>query len=144
LTVLLPDEYHRLRSAHEAATAGALVYLESICNLLREDLAASNLEVTIQYRVKPLYSAYQKLKLKGLDHAHVGTLYDLLGIRLVMESIEDCYKALAQAHDRWRPVEGRFKDYIVAPKPSGYQSLHTTIYCEQDRVVEIQMRTQQM
>jgi GTP pyrophosphokinase len=142
--VLLPDDYRRLRTAHQAATTGALDYLESVCDMLRNDLAGNNLDVEVQFRVKSLYSAYQKLKAKGLDYPHVGALYDLLGVRVITTSVEDCYKALGRVHEVWRPVEGRFKDYIVAPKPGGYQSLHTTVYCLQDRVVEVQMRTQQM
>lgn len=93
------------------------------------------------YRVKGLYSLFHKLKRKEWD---IDSIYDLMAMRVVVTSIEDCYRALGIIHDLWRPLPQRVKDYIAFPKPNGYQSLHTTVATPNGVILEIQIRTKQM
>ncbi|MBI4598997.1 bifunctional (p)ppGpp synthetase/guanosine-3',5'-bis(diphosphate) 3'-pyrophosphohydrolase [Candidatus Uhrbacteria bacterium] len=95
----------------------------------------------IHGRVKRLYSLYKKLKRYGNDSAKI---YDLIAIRVVVDDVEDCYAALGAIHQRWVPLPNRIKDYIAQPKPNGYQSLHTTVFCEGGDVAEFQIRTREM
>ncbi|OGG59118.1 hypothetical protein A3C89_01785 [Candidatus Kaiserbacteria bacterium RIFCSPHIGHO2_02_FULL_50_50] len=92
-------------------------------------------------RVKGLYSLYQKLKRRHWD---MNNVYDYLAIRVIVGSVEECYQVLGIIHELWRPMPGRIKDYIAFPKPNGYRSLHTTVATPYDRVVEIQIRTEDM
>lgn len=96
---------------------------------------------TIMARQKHFSSIYKKIQSKGLSLANI---YDLIAVRVIVESIEDCYAVLGKIHGIYKPMEGRFKDYIATPKPNGYQSLHTTIIAENDRPLEIQIRTYEM
>lgn len=93
------------------------------------------------FRVKGLYSLYHKLKRKEW---HIDAIYDLMAMRVVVDSIEDCYRVLGIIHELWRPLPGRVKDYIAFPKPNGYQSLHTTVTTQHGVILEIQIRTKQM
>ncbi|MBO5885118.1 MAG: bifunctional (p)ppGpp synthetase/guanosine-3',5'-bis(diphosphate) 3'-pyrophosphohydrolase, partial [Clostridia bacterium] len=95
----------------------------------------------IMSRQKHFSSIYKKIQSKGLSLANI---YDLIAVRIVVESIEDCYAVLGKIHGIYKPMEGRFKDYIASPKPNGYQSLHTTIVAENKRPLEIQIRTFEM
>ncbi|OGG61292.1 hypothetical protein A3C87_03755 [Candidatus Kaiserbacteria bacterium RIFCSPHIGHO2_02_FULL_49_34] len=92
-------------------------------------------------RVKGLYSLYQKLKRRHWD---MNNVYDYLAIRVIVDSVEECYQVLGIIHEVWRPMPGRIKDYIAFPKPNGYRSLHTTVITPYNRVVEIQIRTDDM
>lgn len=99
------------------------------------------LDFHTSYRVKGLYSLYHKLKRKEWD---INSVYDLLAMRVVVSSVEDCYRALGIIHELWRPLPGRVKDYIAFPKPNGYQSLHTTVATQHGTIMEIQIRTNVM
>ena len=92
-------------------------------------------------RVKGLWSLYQKLKRKGDD---INAIHDIAALRIILPKVEDCYAALAIVHALYKPIPGRFKDYIALPKPNGYQSLHTTVVTPDAGVVEIQIRTDEM
>lgn len=96
--------------------------------------------VSVHGRTKHLYSLYRKLLEKERD---ITKIYDLVAIRVVVQNVHDCYAVLGLIHERWKPLRGRIKDYIAVPKPNGYQSLHTTVFCERD-IVEFQVRTSQM
>ncbi len=102
---------------------------------------AEDLEVEASARAKHFYSIYQKMrkKAKGAEE-----LYDLLGLRLICESENDCYAVLGMVHRLWKPMDGRFKDYIAMPKANGYRSLHTTVMCYEGRLLEVQIRTREM
>lgn len=92
-------------------------------------------------RRKGIYSLFQKLERKNWD---ITKIYDILALRLILESVADCYTALGIVHAQWRPVPGKIKDYIAFPKPNGYQSIHTTVYTGDGGALEIQMRTEDM
>jgi len=92
-------------------------------------------------RAKHLYSLFCKLKKHDMDIGHV---YDLTAVRIIVPAVADCYEALGIIHKRYRPMVGRIKDYISLPKPNGYQSLHTTVFGPEGRILEIQIRTQKM
>jgi len=92
-------------------------------------------------RAKHLYSTYRKL----LRHdRNIARIYDLMAVRVVMPTLADCYAALGVIHGRWTPLKGRIKDYIAQPKPNGYRSLHTTVFCDDGEIVELQIRTYDM
>ena len=98
-------------------------------------------DATITSRQKHFSSIYKKIQSKGLTLANI---YDLIALRVLVNSVEDCYAVLGKIHGIYRPMEGRFKDYIASPKPNGYQSLHTTVIAENKRPLEIQIRTYEM
>jgi GTP pyrophosphokinase len=117
-------------------------YLKTIVPLVEEQLKKNNLLLLkIKYRAKHLYSVWRKLQKEDMD---IKRVYDLVAMRIIMPKTEDCYAALGIIHQMWKPMPGRFKDYIALPKPNGYQSLHTTVFAENGRMVEIQIRTKEM
>jgi GTP diphosphokinase / guanosine-3',5'-bis(diphosphate) 3'-diphosphatase len=111
--------------------------LESV----QSDLLADGITAKVMGRQKHLYSVYQKMVIRGRDFNEI---YDLVGIRVLVESVRDCYGVLGAIHARWSPIPGRFKDYIAMPKFNLYQSLHTTVIGPNGRAVEIQIRTLDM
>ncbi|WP_370452737.1 bifunctional (p)ppGpp synthetase/guanosine-3',5'-bis(diphosphate) 3'-pyrophosphohydrolase [Kribbella sp. VKM Ac-2568] len=113
-------------------------YLASVIDQVHEDLRAAKVKATVTGRPKHYYSIYQKMIVRGREF---GDIYDLVGIRVLVESVRDCYAALGVLHARWNPVPGRFKDYIAMPKFNMYQSLHTTVIGPQGKPVELQIRS---
>jgi len=104
-------------------------------------LGEAGIPAEISYRVKRYYSIFQKLRRQGID---ISELYDYLAFRVVTEELRDCYAALGVVHQGWRPIPGRFKDYIAMPKPNLYQSLHTTVLGGRGQPFEVQIRTREM
>ncbi|XPP26005.1 MAG: RelA/SpoT family protein [Leucobacter sp.] len=113
----------------------------SVISSIEEDLRESRIRGEVTGRPKELYSIYQKMIVRGRDFDDI---YDLVGIRVLVHSIRDCYAVLGAVHARWTPIPGRFKDYIATPKFNLYQSLHTTVIGPDGRAVEIQIRTVEM
>jgi len=114
----------------------------SVIDDLKDKLKNENISLLNVYgRTKSLYRLYQKLKGHEMD---ISKVYDLIGIRIVVPKIADCYETLGLVHKYYRPLVGRIKDYISLPKPNGYQSIHTTIFGPQGKFLEIQIRTQKM
>jgi GTP diphosphokinase / guanosine-3',5'-bis(diphosphate) 3'-diphosphatase len=113
-------------------------YLASVIDQVQEDLRGAKLKATVTGRPKHYYSIYQKMIVRGRDFADI---YDLVGIRVLVESVRDCYAVLGVVHARWNPVPGRFKDFIAMPKFNMYQSLHTTVIGPGGKPVELQIRT---
>ncbi len=137
-----PAEYKRVRELLAKSTEKSLVLLERERKSLQKRLTDSKLfDFHTSYRVKGLYSLFHKLKRKDWNIADV---YDLLAMRIVVQSVEDCYKTLGIIHEMWRPLPKRVKDYIAFPKPNGYQSIHTTVTTPQGTILEIQIRTEKM
>ena len=115
--------------------------LAEVIDIVRADLAQAGITATVYGRPKHYYSIYQKMVVRGRDFKDI---YDLVGVRILVDSIRDCYAALGVMHHRWSPLPGRFKDYIALPKFNMYQSLHTTVLGPGGRPVELQIRTQDM
>ncbi|GAA2039843.1 GTP pyrophosphokinase [Terrabacter terrae] len=116
-------------------------YLAGVRTQVTEDLAAAKIKATVTGRPKHYYSVYQKMIVRGRDFEEI---YDLVAVRVLVDTVRDCYAALGALHSRWNPVPGRFKDYIAMPKFNMYQSLHTTVIGPQGKPVEIQIRTHTM
>lgn len=117
-------------------------YVEKIRPVLNEELSHEKIPfVAINARAKHYYSLYKKLLRYGMD---IGKITDIVALRVVVPTVEDCYATLGVIHKLWKPLPGRIKDYIALPKPNGYRSLHTTVIGPEDRPVEIQIRTQEM
>ncbi|WP_427892456.1 RelA/SpoT family protein [Kribbella sp. GL6] len=113
-------------------------YLATVIDQVHEDLRSAKVKATVTGRPKHYYSIYQKMIVRGREF---GDIYDLVGIRVLVDSVRDCYAALGIMHARWNPVPGRFKDYIAMPKFNMYQSLHTTVIGPQGKPVELQIRS---
>jgi len=116
-------------------------YLAQVREQVTADLRAAKIKAAVTGRPKHYYSVYQKMIVRGRDFADI---YDLVGVRVLVETVRDCYAVLGSLHARWNPVPGRFKDYIAMPKFNMYQSLHTTVIGPEGKPVEIQIRTHQM
>jgi guanosine-3',5'-bis(diphosphate) 3'-pyrophosphohydrolase len=116
-------------------------YLRTVIDQLEADLRGSKIKATVTGRPKHYYSVYQKMIVRGRDFAEI---YDLVGIRILVDSVRDCYAALGVIHADWSPIPGRFKDFIAMPKFNMYQSLHTTVIGPEGKPVEVQIRTSDM
>jgi GTP diphosphokinase / guanosine-3',5'-bis(diphosphate) 3'-diphosphatase len=116
-------------------------YLAGVIDVVAGELREAKIRATVSGRPKHYYSVYQKMIVRGRDFAEI---YDLVGIRILVDSVRDCYAALGTVHARWNPVPGRFKDYIAMPKFNLYQSLHTTVIGPEGKPVELQIRTEAM
>jgi GTP pyrophosphokinase len=122
------------------------IFLDKIQHDIEKEAAAAGIDIEVSSRAKHFYSIYQKMRKRNKA---AEDLYDLFGIRIICGNIEQCYTLLGLVHRLWKPLDGRFKDYIAMPKSNGYQSLHTTVMAAgagptDDRIVEIQIRTGEM
>lgn len=137
-----PKEYDRVKEISDTAIAEEGQYLDSIMVQAKKELKDAGLKVLdIHGRKKKLYSLYQKLVIRNWETEQI---HDIVAVRIILPEISDCYAALGIIHKLWRPLKGRIKDYISQPKPNGYKSLHTTVFCDDGKVVEFQIRTQVM
>lgn len=137
-----PEDAKRITELLSKRFGNAKEVLERERKILQKRLAdVGLLRFQTSYRVKGLYSLYHKLKRKEWD---IDTIYDLMAMRVVVDTVEDCYRTLGIIHELWRPLPQRVKDYIAFPKPNGYQSLHTTVTTPNGVILEIQIRTKQM
>lgn len=139
---VLPKEYEWVKGIAATGRAEKEAYLKRIMNKTQGILVQAGLkDIEVQGRNKHLYSLYRKL-LK--NERNIARIYDLIAVRVVVDSLADCYAALGIIHAEWTPLKGRIKDYIAQPKPNGYRSLHTTVFCEDGEIVEFQIRTREM
>ncbi len=138
---IYPDEYQWLKKQIKDAFEERTRYLEKVKKYLIRRLANEGIKAEINGRAKHLYSLWRKLQRYDNDLTRI---YDLVALRVVVSSVADCYKVLGIIHEQWKPLVGRIKDYIAMPKPNGYQSLHTTVFCLDGRIVEFQIRTRAM
>ena len=116
-------------------------FINDAINTLQENLEKVNIPAEIQGRPKHLYSIYMKMKEQNKE---LSEIYDLTAIRIIVDTVKDCYGALGVVHTLWKPIPGRFKDFIAMPKPNMYQSLHTTVVGAKNELIEIQIRTWEM
>ncbi len=140
--ILQPDEYQWLRNAVAVEANERRAYVDRVCDILRNELEPLGLNAEVSGRVKHLYSIYRKVVRSG--SRDLSQLYDILAFRIIVPTVDDCYLALGHVHELWRPMTGRYKDFIASPKANGYQSLHTTVFCLDDQLAEIQIRTRAM
>src|SRR5271167_550910 len=136
-----PFGYEQVKTAVEAGRDEDEQFLSSVEALLNERLRENNIKARVEWRIKRLYSIYQKLQKQKVT---VDQVYDLLAVRVITATVQDCYAAFGLIHSIWRPVPGRIKDFIAMPRPNLYQSLHTTVMGEGGHQFEVQIRTEEM
>ena len=139
--VLHPKLYVEIESLVRQRTPQREQFVQQVIDAVNNDLKSSKIKGKVVGRPKQYYSIYQKMIARGREFDEI---YDLVGIRVLVGSVRDCYAVLGSIHARWNPIPGRFKDYIATPKFNLYQSLHTTVIGPQGRAVEIQIRTDEM
>jgi GTP pyrophosphokinase len=138
---LHPKTFQEIASLVEKRSGERQEYLDGVIAEVRARLREMKLKAEVDGRPKHLYSVYEKMVLRGKEFNEI---YDLVGIRVLVDSVRDCYAALGAIHSLWKPVPARFKDYIAMPKFNMYQSLHTTVVGPGGKPLEIQIRTHQM
>jgi GTP pyrophosphokinase len=138
---MYPKIYNEIDSLVKQRTPQREKYVQKVIDEVGKDLTDLKVRGTVSGRPKQLYSVYQKMVVRGREFDDI---YDLIGIRVIVPSVRDCYAVLGAIHARWTPLPGRFKDYIATPKFNLYRSLHTTVIGPGGRTVEIQIRTVEM
>lgn len=139
--VIEPKKYEEITRLVAERSPSRDALTSEVISAVQEDLAKDDIESTVTGRKKHFYSVYQKMVVRGRDF---NDIYDLVGIRVLVNDVKDCYAVLGSIHARWSPIPGRFKDYIAMPKFNLYQSLHTTVIGPNGKAIEIQIRTYDM
>jgi GTP pyrophosphokinase len=139
--VLEPKKFLEISRLVAERNPARVTLTNEVIEAVKADLLADGVKCTVTGRQKHFYSVYQKMVVRGRDF---NDIYDLVGIRVLVEDVRDCYAVLGAIHARWSPVPGRFKDYIAMPKFNLYQSLHTTVIGPSGKAIEIQIRTYDM
>ncbi len=140
-SVLYPKVYEEIVNLVRQRSPKREEFIQGVISAIDSDLKENKIKGSVAGRPKQYYSIYQKMVVRGREFDDI---YDLVGIRVIVPEVRDCYAILGAIHARWNPVPGRFKDYIAMPKFNLYQSLHTTVIGPNGRPVEIQIRTQEM
>lgn len=141
LKVLNREVFDQIKEIVSAKKGAREHFLQRVSDEIKKASEKEGIKVDISSRAKHFYSIYQKMRKKGKPAEE---LYDLLGLRLICESDNDCYALLGLVHRLWKPIDGRFKDYIAMPKANGYRSLHTTVMGYDGQLLEVQIRTNYM
>ncbi len=138
---LEPERYAKLAREVEEERRKRQPYIDQICQMLSEEMQEAGIHAEVHDWQKHLSSINRKLQQSG---GELSQIHDLVSFRILVDSVHDCYLALGHIHALWRPKDGRIKDFIATPKVNGYQSLHTTVFCLDNQLAEIQIRTQDM
>ncbi|MFL5766299.1 MAG: RelA/SpoT family protein, partial [Actinomycetota bacterium] len=138
---LHPGPYREIAALVEKRRGERQEYIDGVLAEARSQLREVGVKAEVEGRPKHLYSIYEKMVLRGKEFNEI---YDLVGVRILVESVRDCYGALGAVHSLWKPIPGRFKDYVAMPKFNMYQSLHTTVVGPQGKPLEIQIRSRDM
>ncbi|HEU4759807.1 MAG TPA: bifunctional (p)ppGpp synthetase/guanosine-3',5'-bis(diphosphate) 3'-pyrophosphohydrolase [Dehalococcoidia bacterium] len=141
---LHPERYKLVADMLDAKREAREQYVAQVTGVLRQELAAHGLEAEVAGRAKHIFSIYQKTEKYASEGKSVDEIYDLVAVRVLVETVADCYNALGVAHGLWRPLPGTFDDYIASPKESTYQSLHSTVMGPGGHPLEVQIRTYEM
>ena len=138
---LEPDAYQTIKNSVATRKSEREAFIKEVTQEIKESLAEYSIKGDIKGRPKHFYSIYKKMNRQKVD---IGGLYDLIAFRIVVTELKDCYEALGIIHNRWKPIPGRFRDYIGMPKPNMYQSLHTSVVGPLGQRMEVQIRTEDM
>jgi GTP pyrophosphokinase len=138
---LHPRRYEEIKRLVAARRADREAFINVTAEELKQHLAEAGVEAEVKGRVKHFYSIYNKMVRRNKEFNEI---YDLAGLRIVVDNVRDCYGTLGVVHSAWKPIPGRFKDYIAMPKFNMYQSLHTTVMSNEGKLLEIQIRTREM
>ena len=138
---LYPTEYKYIQESVNRKKSERQGFLDVICKQIEEKLKGMGIHGEVNGRPKHFYSIYKKMHNLHID---IDQIYDLLAVRIIVDSVKDCYTMLGEIHTMWKPMPGRFKDYIAMPKANNYQSLHTTVVTPFNETFEIQIRTYEM
>lgn len=141
LKCLYPNVFDEIKKFIAEKKSERNEYLEKVKKSIYKASAEENLKITVLTRIKHFYSVYNKMKKRSKP---LNEIYDMLGIRILCNTEVECYSILGIVHKIWKPISGRFKDYIAMPKANRYQSLHTTVMCFEGKLIEIQIRTFEM
>ena len=141
LKYLHPEIYYQLKRNVAKKKTDREKYIEEVSSIITKKLEAEGIEAEVSGRPKHFYSIYQKMESQDLLYDQI---YDLVGFRILVDTARECYETLGVVHEQWRPVPGRFKDYIALPKPNMYQSLHTSVIGPHGERIEIQIRSHDM
>src|SRR5581483_5571623 len=136
-----PISYQQVQEAIESRRKQGEEFLARVEGLLRDKLKEAGITAKVESRTKRLYSVHKKLQRQRIG---VDQVYDLYAMRVITNSVQDCYAVLGIIHNLWRPVPGRIKDFIAMPRPNFYQSLHTSVITEEGDTFEVQIRTEEM
>lgn len=136
-----PDEYQKIVDSLIEKKETREKYIQSVIGPLQIKMALEDFDCTIQGRTKNIYSIYNKMLARGCQFEDI---FDIFAIRIIVETVQECYLALGYVHNLWTPLQSRFKDYIATPKPNLYQSIHTTVIGPDNKMVEVQIRTKDM
>ncbi len=136
-----PEEYRHLKEMVGQELLSKKSYLEKVKKYMQKEIQRTGVSCQIHGRSKHIYSLHNKMKRYD---GRLDQIYDIVALRVIVKSVEDCYAVLGIIHKLWKPLPGRIKDYISLPKPNGYQSLHTTVFCIDGQITEFQIRTEKM
>ncbi|WP_304334174.1 bifunctional (p)ppGpp synthetase/guanosine-3',5'-bis(diphosphate) 3'-pyrophosphohydrolase [Conchiformibius steedae] len=136
-----PEEYRRIATLLDEKREERLEYIDNFLNILRGEMDKAHIHYDVAGRPKHIYSIYKKMVKKKLDF---DGLYDIRAVRILVDSVAECYSTLGIVHSLWQPIPGEFDDYIANPKGNGYKSLHTVIVGPEDKGIEVQIRTFEM
>jgi len=136
-----PIGYGQVKEAVEARRKSGEEFLANMTGIIRDKLKEAGIQARVESRIKRLYSIFLKIQRQRIT---VDQMYDMLAVRVITGSVQDCYAVLGMIHNTWRPVPGRIKDHIAMPRPNLYQSLHTSVIAESGTPFEVQIRTEEM